>query len=378
MKVLQVNKMYSPDIGGVETVCQQYSELYSKNHEVTVLCVHKDFKLLGSTTIINNVKVIRCSSLGVFFSMPVSITFLFNFIYQFFKCDVAFIHLPFPLADLSFMFTHLFKRKVYLVWHSDIVKQGFLKKLLSPILNLTVRRADKILVTSPKMLEYSESLRNVADKCIVIPLSIDAISIRNTVKVNSGLFENFDWFDEPKPIDGLFFGRLCYYKGVNVLLDMLLQAKFRGLTPRVVIAGRGEFSDVVEDFISRHELTNVHFVNRFLTDKEKYCLINKSKCFLFPSVEVSEAFGITQLEAMCLGVPVINTSLASGVPWVSLNNVTGLTVTPKDPKQLLDAFTDLLSDDIKQKEFSLNAIVRVDSEFDDTVIFNKLNLLIEE
>ncbi|WP_445776048.1 glycosyltransferase [Shewanella sp.] len=378
MKILQVNKMYSPDIGGVETVCQQYSELYAKNHDVTVLCVHKNFKLFGTSTVINNVKVIRCSSLGTFFSMPVSITFLFSFIYQFLKCDIVFIHLPFPLADLSFFLTRFFKRKVYLVWHSDIVKQGFLKKILSPILNHSVRNADRILVTSPKMLEFSESLKNVFHKCVVIPLSINALSIRNTVKDDKGLFDCYDWFDEPKPIDGLFFGRLCYYKGVNVLLDMLLAAKLKGLNPRVVIAGRGEFSDLVQNFIKKNNLTNVHFINRFLTEKEKYCLINKSKCFLFPSVEVSEAFGITQLEAMCLGVPVINTNLASGVPWVSLNNLTGLTVTPNDSVQLLEAFIELLKDEQKLNSFSLNAIERVNAEFDDSVIFKKLNLLIKE
>lgn len=370
--------MYSPDIGGVETVCQQYSDLYSKSNDVTVLCIHKEFKLFGNTSIINNVKVIRCSSLGMFFSMPVSITFLFHFIIQFIRCDIVFIHLPFPLADLSLVFTHIIKRKIFLVWHSDIVKQGVLKKLLSPILNRTIRKADKILVTSPRMLEFSESLKHYVDKCIVMPLSIDSSKIRQAVNDDSELFVGLDWFHENKPVDGLFFGRLCYYKGINVLLDMLLKAKARGLSPRVVIAGRGEFSSIVEDFIDTHNLTNVHFINRFLTEKEKYCLIHKSKCFLFPSVEVSEAFGITQLESMCLGVPVINTNLTSGVPWVSLHNLTGLTVLPNDSHQLLEAFVDLLNDKDKLETFSVNAVNRVNSEFDDTVIFRKLNLLIEE
>lgn len=378
MKILQVNKMYSPDIGGVETVCQQYSEFYAENHEVTVLCVHKNFKLIGNTTIINNVKVIRCSSLGMFFSMPVSLTFLFNFFLQFIKCDIVFIHLPFPLADVSLLFTQFIKRKVYLVWHSDIVKQGFLKKLLSPILNRSIKKADKILVTSPRMLDFSDSLQDAITKCIVIPLSIDTSKIRQMVQDDRDLFSDFDWFNEDKPIDGLFFGRLCYYKGIDVLLDMLLQSKIVGFNPRIVIAGRGEYTDVVENFILKHKLSNIHFINRFLTEKEKYSLINKSKCFLFPSVEVSEAFGITQLEAMCLGVPVINTSLASGVPWVSLNGLTGMTVTPKDSKQLLEALITLLNDQQMLKTYSANAIERVNLEFDDTVIFKKLNLLIEE
>ncbi|MGN5082510.1 hypothetical protein ACTG2F_06385 [Aeromonas sp. 31P] len=82
MKVLQVNKYYYPDVGGVETVCQQYSEFLAIEHKVTVLCVHKKFKIKGNIDYINNVRVIRCSSLGTFLSMPISLTFPF-YLYSF-------------------------------------------------------------------------------------------------------------------------------------------------------------------------------------------------------------------------------------------------------------------------------------------------------
>ncbi|ALQ09312.1 glycosyltransferase [Pseudoalteromonas sp. 20-92] len=374
MKILQVNKLYTPDIGGVETVCQQYSELYAKKHDVVVLCVHKKFKLLGDVSYINGVKVIRCSSLGMFFSMPVSLSFLYHFIIQFIKCDIAFIHLPFPLADVSWMFSSFVKRRVYLVWHSDIVKQGLFKKLLGPILRLSVRNANKILVTSPLMLDFSDSLSSVRHKCSVIPLSVDSSKIKQQANFKT----NIEEVEHLTEIDGLFFGRLCYYKGVNVLLDSLVNGSKNGFTPKVVIAGRGEYAELITKTIITYNLTNVIFINRFLSEEEKYNLIKMSKCFLFPSIEVSEAFGITQLEAMCLGIPVINTDLASGVPWVSLHDETGLTVEPKNLVQFLDAFKLLLGNDILRKKFSESAIKRVATEFDDTIIIKKLNLLIEE
>src|SRR6478735_7391130 len=58
-------------------------------------------------------------------------------------------------------------------YHSDIVRQRALLHAYRPLLGLTLRRAARILPTSPNYLVSSPFLRRHAARCVVVPLGID-------------------------------------------------------------------------------------------------------------------------------------------------------------------------------------------------------------
>lgn len=366
IKLLNVNKYYTPEMGGVETVCKQYSNYLKDDFDITVLCVSKKFSLFTKKEVIDGVNVVRCSSMGSFFSMPISFTFIIYYLILKLNNDIIVSHLPFPLFDIADMLTFFIKRKKYLIWHSDIVKQKKIKKIIYPIIKYSLKSCDGIIVTSPNMIEFSEDLNKFSYKCHVIPLAIDNYVENSIVKCKSN-----------KEIDFLFFGRLVYYKGVNVLLDSLLKAKEANRQWNIIIAGEGEFSNQIKEVIAENDMKNIIFIDRYLTTKEKYDYLDRAKCFLFPSIENSEAFGITQLEAMNCGTPVINTNLNSGVPWVSLHNETGLTIEPNNSQQLYEAMVKIIDmDDESYSNYQKQALIRVGTLFSHDVVVGKLKKIL--
>jgi glycosyltransferase involved in cell wall biosynthesis len=88
-----------------------------------------------------------------------------------------------------------------------------------------------------------------------------------------------------------------------------------------------------------------------------------AKMLVLPSVSRAESFGLVQVEAMAAGIPVVNTEIDSGVPEVSLDGVTGITVAPKDAKALAGAVRVLLENPETQAKYGQAAYTRAREQF---------------
>ncbi len=374
-RILITGKAYEPHIGGVETSMRQTAQaLKAHGAKVLVLACHDRFGKRTEKTRVHGIAVRRCGILCTLFSCPVSLSYLRYFRKYARQADCIEIHMPFPYASLALMLSG-FRGKVVLHWHSDIVRQKFLLKLYEPFQLHTLRRADLILAATPAHIEHSPMLRRFRDKCAVVPYGIDAAEYTQTDA--RGFLEKR--LTRKGAVKILFAGRLVYYKGADVLLEAFAKAQILCKRPmELFFAGSGALEGKLRAQAKEQRLTDsVHFLGRLPENSLKACFAD-CDFLVLPSVAKSEAFGLVQLEAMACGKPVINTSLPTGVPLVSLNGRTGLTVPPSDADALADAIVTLAEDDELREKFSKAARKRVREEFDEKTVAERLCALITE
>ena len=132
----------------------------------------------------------------------------------------------------------------------------------------------------------------------------------------------------------LFLSRLHPKKGLEVLIEafgsVVAEAQFRNW--KLLIAGDGEAQYVcsLKTLVNQHQLErSVEFLG-WLDDEEKFSRLNRASLFVLPSYQ--ENFGVSVVEAMATGVPVLvspHVNLAgdvetAGAGWVVPTNVSSL------------------------------------------------------
>ena len=325
-----------------------------KYAKIKVLCC-RDRRGLTVRDKVHGVPVTYAGSFGTIASCPLSLSYFGEFRRKVMLADAVELHLPFPLADLALLLSG-YKGRVVVAWHSDVVRQKLLLKLYTPLMKWLLKRADAILVATQAHIDSSPYLRPYREKCVIVPYGIDPAEYENRPHLSplNGMLHD----KSAKKV--LFTGRLVYYKGADVLLEAFAKVQTNA---ELFLAGTGVLEPELKQRAEALGIASrVHFLGRRMTP-ELRDMFADCDIFVLPSVANSEAFGIVQLEAMYYGKPVINTALPTGVPLVSIDGETGLTVPPSDAQALADAMETLLSDDALRAKYGAAARDRVLREF---------------
>ena len=358
MKVLQINKLYYPHVGGVESIVRHIAEGLNGSDNLvleTLVCQSQGKRVVEN---IDGVKVWRAGSWGRIFSLPISLDFFRLFFKLAPDYDAIIFHEPFPLGTLAqFFYKPRPNQKVLVYYHSDIIRQKIFKWFFYPFLKNNLRRADKVLVGSHNLITHSPVLKPVAANCQVIYFGINPVEFALTPEIESAVAELKNKYGRFT----LAVGRLVYYKGYEYLIAALAELKKRGSAARLIIIGQGSLKEKLVAQVQNLNLENQVIILDKVSDLCPYYYA--SDFLILPSCANSEAFALVQIEAMACGRPVINTNLPTGVPEVSLDSQTGLTVPIKNAPALAAAIDKLWTDDELRAHYGQVALNRVQENF---------------
>jgi len=351
LSVLHVGKFYPPAPGGMERIVQLLCEGEQRTTDSRVLVANTTNETKSEQW--QGVDVTRIASLSSIGSVGICPGFPFALARA--KRDLTVLHEPNPLALVSDWVTA--QGGPLVVWfHSEVIRPQWKYRLLyRPFLRRVLRRASRIVVSSPNLAEHAAELREYRDKCVVVPFGIDTARLQRTPGVGRIAATIEERFPGPRI---LFVGRLVPYKGVDVLLRAM-----RDVNATALIVGDGPLRQTLQAQASESGISSrVHFLGH-LGDEEVIAHLHACDVFVLPSVTRAETFGVVQLEAMACGKPVVSTNLPTGVPWVNRHQHTGLVVPPSDEAALATALNTLVTDTALRERMGESAKTRVNDEF---------------
>lgn len=268
--------------------------------------------------------------------------------------DIVHVHAPINLGLQGMISAKRKKIPVIVTYHThfpDYVPHLMSGKLPAPlrkISELTVKKMIKHvfrqadLVTAPTM-ELVRELRSYGLQNVIhIPNGIDFACL----KCSAGEAERFrKAHNIPKTKVALYLGRISFEKRIDRLLEAFRLVK--GVT--LVVAGGGPYLDNFRKLAKMLGLKGVIFTGFVENKAAAYSCAD-----VFVSASDSETFGLTYVEAMRMGLPVIAVNRL-GAREIVQGGKTGFLCEPEDRKCFAKALEKLMAGPALRKKMSLAA-----------------------
>ena len=176
---------------------------------------------------------------------------------------------------------------------SDNLAKKYLLKVFEGLFAKIIRnRVDKVISKTVRAHEFINSLG--ISKSEVIPVGVNTDIFRPVDRLNK---------HDIRVVKLLMVGNFIERKNHLLLLDSLLRLKVEGLRFHLTLIGKGKLQKRLEKFISNNGLErNITIINR-VDNKSMYKFYNNCDYSLL--ISHNEIFGMTILESLACGTPVI-------------------------------------------------------------------------
>jgi glycosyltransferase involved in cell wall biosynthesis len=147
----------------------------------------------------------------------------------------------------------------------------------------------------------------------------------------------------------LFFGRISPYKGIEYLMQAMINVNKLYPDIKLIVAGGGKYYFDEKQYADK---ANIEIINRYISNDELENLMDKTSFVVCPYTDATQSGVVMTSYAFLKPVIVTNTGgLAESVD----DNTTGLIVEPKSSEQLTQAIIKLIKDSdlLNQMRFNI-------------------------
>ncbi len=380
-KILIFSHIYFPWIGGAEIAIQEITSRL-KDTEFVLVTGKRD-KKLAKTEKKGNVCIERIG-IGQFFVDQYLYPFLAPFkaynLHKKYNFDIAWAMMPSQAGMAALFFKLFFPSYLDYVLTDQSGDSDMFWKIRTffwkPLFKMIYKQAVKVQVISQFLEKRALEMGAEKEKIFVIPNGIDVRKFSQTFSDEEKLKarQSLEIDDKDKII--ITTSRLVYKNAVDVLILSFkyLVETYKHLNLKLVIVGSGNQESKLKKIADELNIkNNIIFIGELSNDKIPLYLA-MSDVYCRPSR--SEGQGISFLEAMCAGLPVVTTPVGGIVDFIK-EGETGLLADVDNPKSLADKIYALLIDSKLREKIISNSKKMIVEKYDWDKIVNKFEELFD-
>ncbi|MGB9589408.1 MAG: glycosyltransferase family 4 protein [Candidatus Hydrothermia bacterium] len=232
-----------------------------------------------------------------------------------------------------------------------------------PLVILSDHLLRKSIASAPVVCAIS---RNLVDRIAALGIDVSRIRVVHNPIIIPEL-------PEPPPCGPYVFlpARLSPEKGVDIAISAWKGVEKECPDVSLIIAGTGPQQDALMEMVQRAGATGIRFLGK-LSWEETLAWTKRALVLLHPTVPrggTREGLGMTVLEAMALGVPVISSDRGGAAE--ALGDA-GIFVPPLDAEAMGQAIIRLIRDEALRHELSHRGIQRAEEMFGPDLYASKM------
>lgn len=353
-----------PTYGGSGVVATELGkELANRGHEIHFICYAIPIKL---NRFLDNIYFHEVELYQYpLFEFPIYTDALASRIIdvaRFHNLDIIHVHYAIPHATSAILAKTILNNKIKVITTlhgTDITLVG-LEPSFTPVVRFGIEASDGVTAVSKYLRETTISTYNIKREIEVIPNFVDT-EIFKPVK-NYQLRKKFAPNDEKILIHVSNFRKVKRVQDVVRVFEIVRKK----IPSKLVLVGDGPERGDVENLCRTLKLyDDVIFLGK---QEALYEILCSADVFILPSQ--MESFGLSALEAMSCGLPVIATNVG-GLPEVVLHGETGYLTEVGNVERMASYVIELFEDKNKYEKFSEQARERAVKLFDKNLIVPK-------